>query len=122
MRISYEIAQRVAKVAELEIREFRLSGDLVHLQHILQTAVNLAEEVDFQSFYQELTINEKTAYEAIAQMVPEGGYISVTKMTQFTKLSRPVFDSLLSKIEKYGVANIKSCGVKGTHIEWRITQ
>ena len=120
MRISYEMTQRIAQLLEQELKDFRLSGDLVDLQHILQAAVNFIEAADFNSFYKDLTANEKMAYEAVAQIVPEGGYISITKMTQQTKLSRPVFDSLLNKMEKYNIADIKSCGVKGTKIEWRI--
>jgi GTP-sensing pleiotropic transcriptional regulator CodY len=38
-------------------------------------------------------------------------------MIQKTNLSRPVWTSLLQKMEKYGIAQIKNQGVKGTHIE-----
>jgi GTP-sensing pleiotropic transcriptional regulator CodY len=38
-------------------------------------------------------------------------------MIQKTNLSRPVFTNLLQKMEKFGIAQIKNCGVKGTYIE-----
>jgi GTP-sensing pleiotropic transcriptional regulator CodY len=40
-------------------------------------------------------------------------------MIQKTDISRPVWTSLLQKMEKYGVAIVKSQGVKGTYVEFK---
>jgi GTP-sensing pleiotropic transcriptional regulator CodY len=64
-----------------------------------------------------LTNNEQTAFEAIREEIGSSGNISVVKMIQKTSISRPVWTSLLAKMEKFGIAQVKSQGVKGTYIE-----
>ena len=70
-------------------------------------------------FYNALTENEKIAIAAIREEIGLSGNISVVKMIQKTGLSRPVWTSVLQKMEKYGIARIKNQGVKGTNIEIR---
>lgn len=120
MIISLETVKRIAQELEADLREYRLSGDLVDLQHILQGAMNIIETPDTTLFVKDLTYNEKIALEEIMKCTADGSNISITKLTQATNLSRPVFDSLLRKMEKFGIANIKSCGVKGTQIDWKV--
>jgi GTP-sensing pleiotropic transcriptional regulator CodY len=72
-----------------------------------------------KDFFNALTENETIAFQSIREEIGFSGNISVVKMIQKTNLSRPVFTSLLQKMEKYGIAEIKSQGVKGTHIEIR---
>ena len=108
-----------------KLREFRLSGDLYLLQELFETAQliekNMRATELTKEFYEALTDNEKIAFEAIKTEINSiSGYISVVKMIQKVNVSRPVFTNLLQKMEKFGIAQIKNCGVKGTYIEWRI--
>lgn len=80
-------------------------------------AVNGADKSILKDdFFNALTANEKTAFQAIREEIGFSGNISVVKMIQKTNLSRPVWNSLLQKMEKYDVATIKNQGVKGTNI------
>lgn len=102
---------------EDDLRNFRLSGnvdDLYDFIHAVMTEHK--EEFDRDGFLKALTTNEQLAYDAIFKEIGEEGNISVVKMIQKTGLSRPVFTSLLQKMEKYHVAIIKNQGVKGTYI------
>lgn len=102
---------------EGELREYRLSGDAEYLlpliNHVLSQDINCLVE----DFFKALTENEKIAFQSIREEIDLSGNISVVKMIQKTNISRPVWNSLLQKMEKYGVAQIKNQGVKGTHIE-----
>lgn len=101
---------------EAELREYRLSGDAEYLLPLINHALD--EDIGFlvEDFFNAMTDNEKTAFSAITEEIGNSGNISVVKMIQKTGLSRPVFTSLLQKMEKYGVAQIKNQGVKGTNI------
>ena len=80
-------------------------------------AVNGADKSILKDdFFNALTTNERTAFQAIREEIGLSGNISVVKMIQKTNLSRPVWNSLLQKMEKYDVAMIKNQGVKGTNI------
>ena len=68
-------------------------------------------------FYKALTDNEKNAFIAIRETIGLSGNISIVKMIQKTNISRPVWTSLLAKMEKFGIAQVKNQGVKGTYIE-----
>ena len=81
-------------------------------------AVNGADKSILKDdFFNALTANEKTAFQAIREEIGFSGNISVVKMIQKTDLSRPVWTSLLQKMEKFGIAQVKNQGVKGTNIE-----
>ena len=81
-------------------------------------AVNGADKSILKDdFFNALTTNERTAFQAIREEIDFSGNISVVKMIQKTNLSRPVWNSLLQKMEKFGIAQIKNQGVKGTYIE-----
>lgn len=117
--------EKMAQQCQDKLREFRLSGDLSLLTELIETAI-LIEKTEgaadlTKDFLSSLTDNEKIAYQAIKEQTNSlNDYISVVKMIQKTNLSRPVFTNLLQKMEKFGIAQIKNCGVKGTYIEWRI--
>ena len=115
--ISKEILIALMGHHEGELREYRLSGDAEYLlpliNHVLSQDINCLVE----DFFKALTENEKIAFRSIREEIGLSGNISVVKMIQKTNISRPVWNSLLQKMEKYGVAQIKNQGVKGTHIE-----
>lgn len=107
----------IARQHDIEIREFRLSGNLTYLLGLIEDVISASQEINVSIFFANVTSNEKLAFEAIKTEIGNEGNISVVKMMQKTGLSRPVFTSLLQKMEKYGVAQIKNQGVKGTYIK-----
>lgn len=115
--ITYEQVLAITKKHQEDIREFRLDGDIGRLMNFLQEVVEADQKVLEKEFFNDLTTNENKAFLAIREEIGLSGNISVVKMIQKTGLSRPVWTSLLQKMEKFGVAQIKNQGVKGTHIE-----
>ena len=119
--LSIEELNNLADQFANELREYRLSGDLQWLLPLLNTALNAQQNCDInkirQEFFNALTSNEEQAFRAIREEIGSLGNISVVKMIQKTNISRPVWTSLLQKMDKYGVAQVKNQGVKGTYIE-----
>ena len=115
--ISYEKLSAIAKDYADDIREFRLDGDLGRLMNFLEAVIGADQLILVKDFYNALTVNEKQAFLAIREEINYSGNISIVKMIQKTSLSRPVWTSLLTKMEKFGIARVQSQGVKGTHIE-----
>ena len=85
--------------------------------NFLEEVTRADQLVLIEDFYKALTDNEKNAFIAIREEIGLSGNISIVKMIQKTNLSRPVWNSLLTKMEKFGIAQIKNQGAKGTHIE-----
>ena len=102
---------------EAELREYRLSGDAEYLLPLINHILDADTSCLVEDFYNALTNNEQLAFQSIREEIGLSGNISVVKMIQKTSLSRPVFTSLLQKMEKYNVAIVKNQGVKGTYIE-----
>ena len=102
---------------EADLREYRLSGDAEYLLPLINHALDQDSGYLIEDFFKALTENEKIAFQSIRDEIGYSGNISVVKMIQKTGLSRPVFTSLLQKMEKFGIAQIKNQGVKGTNIE-----
>lgn len=115
--ITIEHLKAQAEHYEADLREYRLSGDLEYLLPLVNKLLGADTGYLITDFFNALTENEKTAFSAIRQEIGFSGNISVVKMIQKTNLSRPVWTSLLQKMEKYGIAHIKNQGVKGTYIE-----
>lgn len=117
--ISYDKVCAIAKQYEEDIKEFRLDGDLGRLMDFLEAVIGVDQLVLVNDFYKALTDNEKMAFQSIRETIGLSGNISIVKMIQKTNLSRPVWTSLLAKMEKFGIAQVKNQGVKGTYIEIR---
>ena len=115
--ISYEKLSAIAQDYAEDIREFRLDGDLGRLMNFLEAGIGADQLILVKDFYNALTVNEKQAFLAIREEINYSGNISIVKMIQKTSLSRPVWNSLLTKMEKFGIARVQNQGVKGTHIE-----
>jgi len=115
--ISYEKLLSIAHDYEEDIREFRLDGDIGRLMNFLEAVIGADQLVLVEDFYKSLTVNEKNAFIAIRETIGLSGNLSIVKMIQKTNLSRPVWTSLLAKMEKFGIAQVKNQGVKGTYIE-----
>ena len=120
MRDLKEILIELAAKHDSSIREFRLSGDVSLLCGYFEDAIRATQpcQPSWSDFDNALTDNEKRAFgEIFTEINGDEGNISVVKMLQKTGLSRPVFTSLLQKMEKYNVAVVKNQGVKGTYIK-----
>ena len=115
--ISYDKLLVIAKDYEEDIKEFRLDGDLWRLMNFLEAVIGADQLILVNDFYKALTDNEKIAFQSIRETIGLSGNISIVKMIQKTNLSRPVWTSLLAKMEKFGIAQVKNQGVKGTYIE-----
>lgn len=116
--ITYEQLLEVAKEYQEDIREFRLDGDLGRLVDFANALAGADALILVNDFFNALTESEKIAFQAIREAIELSGNISIVKMIQKTNLSRPVWTSLLQKMEKFGIARIQNQGVKGTHIEF----
>jgi hypothetical protein len=117
--ITKEELSAISQSYEEDLREYRLSGDLEYLLPMINRLLGADTGYLITDFYNALTENEKIAIAAIRDEIGYSGNISVVKMIQKTGLSRPVWTSVLQKMEKYGIARIKNQGVKGTNIEIR---
>ena len=121
--VNLETLSSIAQQFDNELREFRLTGDLTYLLNFIQAAISTTQSINlneiWNDFFEHITENEKKAFLAIREEINSQGNISIVKMMQKTNLSRPVFTSLLTKMEKYGVAEIKNQGVKGTYINMK---
>ena len=109
----------IAQLYEDDLRNFRLSGNIEDLYNFVQAVLDETQEnpPNYDKFFDALTSHELAAYHSIIDEIgSEEGNISIVKMIQKTNFSRPVFTSLLQKMEKYNVAIVKNQGVKGTHI------
>ena len=74
-----------------------------------------------EQFSDDLTPSEFTVLVRIAKDIGREGNISIVKCIQNIGYSRPVYDSLLAKLGKYGIAEVRSQGAKGTHIKFNCT-
>ena len=115
--ITIDYLKAQAERYEADLREYRLSGDLEYLLPLINKILGADTGYLVTDFFNALTENEKIAFSAIREQIGFSGNISVVKMIEKTSLSRPVWTSLLQKMEKYGIARIKNQGVKGTNIE-----
>lgn len=117
--LRYEDLLKQAEQYDTEIKDFRLTGDLRLLVDFVNAALGAKESILTNEFFNALTSNESLAFDAIKQDIGLNGNISIVKMIQKTNLSRPVWTSLLQKMEKFNIAIVKSQGVKGTYIEFK---
>lgn len=67
-------------------------------------------------FFNQLSHGETRAYKSIVAEIGNSGNISISAMIKKYNISRPVWTSLLKKMQEYKVADIVSQGVKGTYI------
>lgn len=114
--ISYEKLSSIAKQYAEDLTNYRLSGDIGHLTNFLDAVIGADRLVLKDDFLNALTVNEEIAFNTITEEIGSSGNISIVKMIQKTNLSRPVWTSLLQKMEKFGIARVKNQGVKGTFI------
>jgi hypothetical protein len=73
-------------------------------------------------FFNQLSHGETRAYKSIVAEIGSSGNISISAMIKKYNISRPVWTSLLKKMQEYKVADVVSQGVKGTYINITNTQ
>lgn len=118
MIMSYTRLLHIAAAYEKELTNFRLSGDIICLMPFLEAVAGTTGIILKDEFSNSLTPNERKAFIAIREEIGSAGNISIIKMSERHSLSRPVWNAVLQKMEKYGIARVKSQGSKGIHIEF----
>ena len=94
--------------------EFLIKNSIIELMKVALTDMN--SEGDFLSL---LTKTEIQAFEIILQHLNNGheGNISISQLTEDSKISRPVFKNTLQKMKDNNVAEIINQGVKGMYVK-----
>lgn len=70
-----------------------------------------------KDFFKQLTHAEERAYYSIVKEIHEEGNITISKLVEKNKISRPVYNNLLIKMKENNIANIVNMGMKGTYIK-----
>lgn len=103
-----------------------LNSDTVNDGLILLFKTALSAEFDTgcseEFFFNQLSHGETRAYESIVAEIGSSGNISISAMIKKYNISRPVWTSLLKKMQEYKVADVVSQGVKGTYVNITNTQ
>lgn len=103
-----------------------LNSDTIDEGLILLFKTALSAEFDAgcseDFFFNQLSHGETRAYESIVAEIGSSGNISISAMIKKYNISRPVWTSLLKKMQEYKVADVVSQGVKGTYINITNTQ
>lgn len=73
-------------------------------------------------FFNQLSHGETRAYENVIAEIGNSGNISISAMIKKYNISRPVWTSLLKKMQEFKVADVVPQGVKGTYINITNTQ
>ena len=68
-------------------------------------------------FIQHLTHAEEAALLSIIETIENEGNVTISKLVKEYTISRPVYNNLLLKLQKYNVAEVVNMGVKGTYIK-----
>ena len=70
------------------------------------------------TYVSNLTNLEQQALAAIKNAIGNEGYFSTTQLIKENDISRTVFMNLLKKIKEGNIAEVQSCGVKGTYVKF----
>ena len=65
-----------------------------------------------------LTHAEKSALSSIMETIENEGNVTISKLVRDYVISRPVYNNLLLKLQKYDIANVVNMGAKGTFISF----
>ena len=68
--------------------------------------------------FESLTKTEEKALIYTLEEIGDEGILSISKAITCSGISRPVFTSMLDKLDRYNGAEIKNMGVKGTYINF----
>ena len=91
------------------------------LAEILTQIIKQSLEINIgvqDELFNSLTKKEEEALIFILNTMGEEGNLSISEAIKASKISRPVFTSLLEKLDRYHGAKVKNQGVKGTYIQF----
>ena len=69
-------------------------------------------------FIQNLTHAEEAALTSIMETIENEGNVTISKLVKDYVISRPVYNNLLLKLQKYDIATVVNMGAKGTYISF----
>ena len=75
------------------------------------------KECSKEDFLKQLTHAEERAYYSIVSEIHAEGNITISKLVEKNRISRPVYNNLLVKMKENNIANIVNMGMKGTYIK-----
>lgn len=82
---------------------------------------NPQTEITLHNFENKLTNTETRALQAIVDTIHTEGNITISKLVDETRISRPVYNNLLVKLKENNIAEVNNMGMKGTHIKFTHT-
>lgn len=74
--------------------------------------------MEMSDFLQKLTHAEEAALLSIMKTIENEGNIAISKLVKDYVISRPVYNNLLLKLQKYDIAKVANMGAKGTYIQF----
>lgn len=83
---------------------------------ILLVAASLRDRVSIETFEEQLPAKEQRIFNMLREK--GNGIYSISKLIEEFGVSRPVFTSLLNKMNDSNIAAIRAHGAKGTSIRW----
>ena len=83
---------------------------------ILLVAASLRDRVSIETFEEQLSAKERRIFNMLRKK--GDGLFSISKLIDEFEVSRPVFTSLLNKMNSSNIAAICTHGAKGTSIKW----
>lgn len=119
----YIIEQLNRIIAEWELEESNPNTELDELMNqgileIVQCALsNSQTHMKKDEFLEKLTHAEESAFQSILNSIADEGNITISKLVKEYTISRPVYNNLLLKLQKYNIAEVVNMGVKGTYIK-----
>lgn len=112
--------QEIIDAAAASSRENYNSYKLVKNGIVQLMTAALQNNITVQSFVDYLTETQKKAFEILKTYTTDGVVvISVSKISEETKISRPIWKNLFLKLEKNNIATVENQGVKGTLIKFK---
>lgn len=97
-----------------ELDNHMKQGILDLIQCGLRNSQTYMEKDDF---IQHLTHAEESALLSITETIKNEGNVTISKLVKDYTISRPVYNNLLLKLQKYNIAEVVNMGAKGTYIK-----
>ena len=113
-----EIEELINSQENVELSSF--TNKKIKLGVINIINIGLKKKVDLEEFECELTPTEKKALSIVKENINENKEtcLSISKISETTGISRPIWKNLFSKMENQQIAEISNMGVKGTFIKF----
>ena len=95
--------------------------DLDKMSEVLTKILKQSFEINIgmqDELFTSMTKKEKEALTFILNTIGDEGTISISTAIKDSGISRPVFTSLLEKLDRYNGAEVRNQGVKGTYINF----